>query len=113
MNRSNRDWWPELLNLEILDQNARSAGPVDEDFDYGAAFESLDLDEVKADIEDVLMDSQDWWPADYGHYGPLMIRMAWARAGPHPPTDGRRGAPAAPGGGGGGAGARHAEAVSF
>jgi catalase-peroxidase len=92
MSRSNRDWWPELLNLEILDQNARSAGPVDEDFDYGAAFESLDLDEVKADVEDVLMDSQDWWPADYGHYGPLMIRMAWHSAGTYRTTDGRGGA---------------------
>jgi catalase-peroxidase len=66
--------------LEILDRNARRARPIEENFEYATAFESLDLDEVKADIEEVLTTSQKWWPADYGHYGPLMIRMAWHSA---------------------------------
>ena len=92
MKRSTQDWWPDQLNLEILDQNARDAGPMDEAFDYAAAFESLDLDEVKADIEAVMTESKDWWPADYGHYGPLFIRMAWHSAGTYRTADGRGGA---------------------
>jgi len=91
MSNSNTDWWPNMLDLSSLDQNAQS-GPMDEDFDYAAAFESLDLDEVKADLEAVMTDSQEWWPADYGHYGPLFIRMAWHSAGTYRTTDGRGGA---------------------
>ena len=92
MTRSNQDWWPNQLNVDILDENARDLGPHDEDFDYGEAFQQLDLDEVKADIEDVMTTSQEWWPADYGHYGPLFIRMAWHSAGTYRTTDGRGGA---------------------
>jgi catalase-peroxidase len=92
MTRSNKDWWPNQLQLDILDQNARQAGPMDEDFDYAAEFETLDFDEVKADIEEVLTTSQEWWPADYGHYGPLFVRMAWHSAGTYRTTDGRGGA---------------------
>ncbi|MFB6201783.1 MAG: catalase-peroxidase, partial [Halorhabdus sp.] len=81
MTGSDQDWWPNQLNLRILDQNARDVGPMDEDFDYAAEFQTLDLEAVKADIEDVMTTSQEWWPADYGHYGPLFIRMAWHSAG--------------------------------
>ena len=92
MNSSSQDWWPNQLNLQILDQNARDVGPMSEDFDYAAAFEDLDLESVKQDIEEVLTTSQDWWPADYGHYGPLFIRMAWHSAGTYRTHDGRGGA---------------------
>jgi catalase-peroxidase len=92
MNRSNQDWWPNQLNVAILDQNARQIDPAGEEFDYAEEFEKLDLEEVKADIEDVLTTSQEWWPADYGHYGPLMIRMAWHSAGTYRTSDGRGGA---------------------
>jgi len=85
-------WWPESLDVTILDQNARQAGPMDERFDYASAFESLDLDAVKSDIESVITSSEEWWPADYGHYGPLFIRMAWHSAGTYRTSDGRGGA---------------------
>ncbi|HEX3239315.1 MAG TPA: catalase/peroxidase HPI [Solirubrobacterales bacterium] len=88
----NRGWWPDRLNLRILAKNPAEANPLGEEFDYAAAFEALDLDAVKADIEAVLTSSQDWWPADYGNYGPLMIRMAWHSAGTYRISDGRGGA---------------------
>jgi catalase-peroxidase len=88
----NRGWWPDRLNLKILAKNPAVANPLGSEFDYGEAFESLDLAEVKRDIEDVLTTSQGWWPADYGHYGPFMIRMAWHSAGTYRISDGRGGA---------------------
>jgi catalase-peroxidase len=92
MSRSQQDWWPNQLKLDALDQNARQVDPMGEEFDYGEAFESLDLEAVKADIEEVMTTSQDWWPADYGHYGPFFIRMAWHSAGTYRASDGRGGA---------------------
>ena len=89
---SNRDWWPNQLNLKVLNQNSPAANPMDPDFDYAAAFKSLDLEAVKADINAVMVTSQDWWPADYGHYGPFFIRMAWHSAGTYRTSDGRGGA---------------------
>jgi catalase-peroxidase len=88
----NRGWWPEKLNLKVLAKNPAVANPMGEDFDYAAAFEALDLPAVKKEIEEVLTTSQDWWPADFGHYGPLMIRMAWHSAGTYRVSDGRGGA---------------------
>jgi catalase-peroxidase len=92
MSKPDQNWWPNQLDLQILDQNARGVDPMPESFDYAEAFESLDLDAVKSDIEDVMTTSQDWWPADYGHYGPLFIRMAWHSAGTYRTSDGRGGA---------------------
>jgi catalase-peroxidase len=89
---TNRDWWPDQIDLAPLRQNPASADPMDEDFDYVAEFVSLDLSAVKQDIEQVMTTSQPWWPADYGHYGPLFIRMAWHSAGTYRITDGRGGA---------------------
>ncbi|MEW2516854.1 catalase/peroxidase HPI [Actinacidiphila alni] len=88
----NRQWWPERLNLKILAKNPAVANPLDEDFDYAEAFQALDLAAVKRDIAEVLTTSQDWWPADFGNYGPLMIRMAWHSAGTYRISDGRGGA---------------------
>src|SRR3982075_433824 len=88
----NRGWWPDRLNLKILAKNPAVANPLGEDFNYAEAFTTLDLAQVKQDIETVLTTSQDWWPADFGHYGPLMIRMAWHSAGTYRIEDGRGGA---------------------
>ncbi|MEM9399316.1 MAG: catalase/peroxidase HPI, partial [Verrucomicrobiota bacterium] len=94
---NNRDWWPNALNLGILRQHSTLSNPMASDFDYREEFKSLDLEAVKKDLVELMTDSQSWWPADYGHYGPLMVRMAWHSAGTYRTADGR---------GGGGTGAQ-------
>jgi catalase-peroxidase len=89
--KSNKDWWPNQLQLNILRQHADFSNPMGENFDYAAEFKSLDLDAVKNDIYALMTNSQDWWPADYGHYGPFFIRMAWHSAGTYRTADGRGG----------------------
>ena len=95
--RSNRDWWPNQLKLQILHQPSPASDPMGEEFNYAEEFKKLDLEALKKDIEAVMTTSQDWWPADYGHYGPLFIRMTWHAAGTYRIADGR---------GGGGTGAQ-------
>ncbi|MFH8680779.1 catalase/peroxidase HPI [Streptomyces lydicus] len=95
--RTNRDWWPNQLDLQVLHQHSSRSNPMEEDFNYAEEFATLDLDALKQDVLEVMTTSQDWWPADYGHYGPLFIRMSWHAAGTYRIADGR---------GGGGAGAQ-------
>ena len=90
--QSNRDWWPNQLNLKILHLHGPQVSPMEKDFDYAEAFASIDYEALKRDLHDLMTDSQDWWPADYGHYGPFFIRMAWHSAGTYRTGDGRGGA---------------------
>ncbi len=92
LGRQNRDWWPDSLDLEILTQGGKRADPMDADFDYAEAFNAIDYTALKADITALMTDDQEWWPADYGHYGPFFIRMAWHSAGTYRTGDGRGGA---------------------
>ena len=94
---STKDWWPEQLNLNILHQHDRKSNPMGEDFNYREEFAKIDYEALKKDLNDLMTDSQDWWPADYGHYGPFFIRLTWHAAGTYRSTDGR---------GGGGTGAQ-------
>ena len=94
---ANQHWWPDLPNLRILRQNNRVANPMVEGFDYAQAVQGLDFEQLAADLDALMTDSQDWWPADYGHYGPMFVRMSWHAAGTYRTLDGR---------GGGGSGAQ-------
>ena len=88
---ANQHWWPHQLNLTILRQNHPKADPMGDDFDYAAEFATLDFDELARDVDALMTQSQDWWPADYGHYGPFFIRMTWHAAGTYRMADGRGG----------------------
>ncbi|MEM7618585.1 MAG: catalase/peroxidase HPI [Pseudomonadota bacterium] len=90
--RRNKDWWPQMLNLNVLRQHSALSNPMGNTYNYGEEFKSLDLEALKKDLHDLMTDSQDWWPADYGHYGPFFIRMAWHVAGTYRSSDGRAGA---------------------
>ena len=94
---TNQDWWPNALNLSLLHQHDKKSDPMDEDFDYAEAFKKLDYDALKKDLTDLMTDSQEWWPADYGHNGGFFVRMTWHAAGTYRIADGR---------GGGGTGAQ-------
>src|ERR1700744_3542333 len=89
---TNRDWWPNRLTVELLPQHSSKSDPMGGDFNYAKEFKSLDLAAVKKDLAALMTDSQEWWPADFGHYGPLFIRMAWHSAGTYRIGDGRGGA---------------------
>ncbi|MGB5345427.1 MAG: catalase-peroxidase, partial [Woeseia sp.] len=89
---SNQHWWPDQLNLKMLHQNSPLSDPMGDDFDYRKEFNSLNLDALKKDLHALMTDSQDWWPADWGHYGAFFIRMAWHSAGTYRISDGRGGA---------------------
>src|SRR5215813_7112844 len=89
--RRNKEWWPNQLRLDVLRQRSSKSDPMGEGFDYAAEFKSLDLAAVKQDLRALMTQSQDWWPADFGHYGPLFIRMAWHSAGTYRTADGRGG----------------------
>ena len=88
---TNRDWWPNQIDLSILHQHDQKSNPMDKDFDYRKQFSSIDYNGLKKDLTDLMTDSQDWWPADYGHYGPFFIRMTWHAAGTYRTGDGRGG----------------------
>ena len=91
-NETNNDWWPNSLNLDILHQHDTKVNPLGEEFNYQEALNGLNIDALKEDVTNLMTDSQDWWPADWGHYGGLMIRMAWHSAGTYRIGDGRGGA---------------------
>ena len=88
---SNRDWWPNQLNLNILHQHDKKSSPMNSEFNYREAFKSINYNALKKDLNDLMTQSQDWWPADYGHYGPFFIRMTWHAAGTYRTGDGRGG----------------------
>jgi catalase-peroxidase len=90
--RTNQDWWPNQLDLRVLHQHSPRGNPMGDDFEYGAEFAGLDVEALKRDVFEVMTTSQDWWPADYGHYGPLFIRLSWHAAGTYRIADGRGGA---------------------